>query len=857
MSIEPVKIDLRSGHWAQSRLAMRVRLLLTAVLVGLFAAAAHGQMLRDESLTDLGVGWSRSWIDIDGDGRDDFCFLSGFYEKDLTCRLNKVTGGVTVSFPDLWQGRYASLGGSLRWLDINGDGAVDICRAVALDSQKLVCRLGPTFVANIEVPWSLAFATGSCSIASITAEGPCLFATGVWTPQFHAGLARQGHLPGGWPYSDAAPDFHLADVNGDGTPDLCYLYRKSLNDTDLRCRIAQVNADRSSVTYLPESSAWTLTNIAAGAPGWPAGFFDFNADGIADYCRVLAGGTLRCTLSSLAGLIQTEVSSLGNVPVQWAEGAAFVDVNGDGNVDFCRLAGSLGAEYIRCTLSNGIGWEFGGAAGNTRELLSGTLNDAGHGLARWWVDINGDGLPDFCRLASSPDPMANVLTDTPGHLLCSLSRGDGVLSTTNPAFSFTEVRQDNINLGLFDGGRAFCDATGTGIATFCRATTRDSGVQAGTFCQETANGQSCYTFNAMSIGIFAGFSDSLVSARQPVLEAFSDGVGAETRITYMPLTSPQVYSRSSTAPNIDNRLQLVQPRSPVVFETRAWVLDPSTSTPPSLTGQARYLYKDLRSDYQRGSLGFRERWTFHIGANTLDHVVFFQGLGPGVDTGSIKYDPREVGAVKCQERLAVMDGLVPDLTNVQPGYLNDRNRRLSAVRTAAQAAPTGGLCSAPDTAPTAANPFVLLQATANTLGDTNPANPRLRFTQATTARSWDWNGSARIPLPTQTTTTTMSDLGNVELIDQITADGAGQQWRKLTTNDYGQDNPSIWLLGRLTRSKVKTWTPTADTQLAARAASVGGSPQAGQQQGSAQPPPAPQPMSRALLSVLLQMLLDD
>lgn len=818
---------------------VRLWLPLAAMLLGPFASSSHAQMLRDQAVGDIGVGWSRAWVDIDGDGRDDFCFLTGLYEKDLKCRLNKIGGGVTVTFADLWQGRYADTGGSLRWVDTNGDGTVDVCREVALPSPRLVCRIGPAFNGPaIEVPWTITTIERLCP-AGVTCGGD----NNGYIYQFVPGVAIVGNVP----------DFHLADVNGDGIPDLCYLYQVSEVVKDLRCRIATVSTDRQNVTYQAESSVWTLPNVATGADGWPQGFFDFNADGLADYCRVLPGGQLRCTLSLAAGFLPAEVSSQGNVSVQWHEGAAFVDINGDGNVDFCRLVGSAAAPYLRCTLSNGKGWEFGGVDGNTRELLSGTLVDAGHAQARWWVDINGDGLPDFCRLASTPDP-TNMGSggDVTGHLICTLSRGDGVLSVYNPGFSFTDVRLDNINLGLPDGGRAFCDANGTGILTFCRATLALT-VAPEPFCQESNAGVSCTSVYNRTTGIFAGFTDSLPSARQGVMESFSDGVGAEIRITYMPLTSPQVYSRSGTGPSADMRLQLVQPRSPVVFETRAWVLDPSNASPPALTGLARYLYKDLRSDYKRGSLGFRERWTFHAGANTLDHVVFYQGLGPTVDPGSVLYDAREVGAVKCQEKLAVVGSLVPDLVSL-PNYtlnLTESNRKFASIRSAVQAAPTGGPCAAPDAAPTSANPFVLLQATTNTLADSVPANPRMRFTNSSTVKTWDWTGTARIPMPTQTTTTVMSDLGNITSIDQITFDSSSQ-WRKLTTNEYAQDNVTAWLLGRLTRASVKTWAPTDAVQLAARASSVGTSPGAGQMQGPVQPASA-----AAAMSIILQLLFDE
>ena len=70
-------------------------------------------------------------------------------------------------------------------------------------------------------------------------------------------------------------------------------------------------------------------------------------------------------------------------PAASPEGRAWVDVNGDGKADFCRVAGAL-----VCTLSTGTG--FGGHAVHPRP---GPRLRAG----RAWADIDGDGRADYCR----------------------------------------------------------------------------------------------------------------------------------------------------------------------------------------------------------------------------------------------------------------------------------------------------------------------------------------------------------------------------------------------------------------------------------------------------------------------------
>lgn len=798
--------------------AARPLLQLLMLLAALLAGGAAAQQVRNESLAGSADGWTRTWVDADNDGRDEFCYLWGPKNRNLACFFNREEGMVARNYLDLWDGNAAEEGGSVRWSDVNGDGFIDICRAVIWPSPRLICRFGPDFQPNsgFELPWTLQRYTG----------GQCT----------ESGCEPTTHLPG-----VNGRDFYLADVGADGIADICYLFFTTQVDADLRCRIGVVGSGRTSMTFQAETPAWTVANIAQVAAEWPVGFHDFNGDGRADYCRVLPGGTLRCAIFGPSGFSH-EVSTAAAVRVQWKEGAAFVDVNGDGKTDFCRLDGMTGAYYIRCTLSNGLGWEFGtGTNGNARERISPTFSDPGNQYSRWWVDVNADGLPDFCRLAVAPDPMQN---DT-GHLLCRLSRGDGTTVSSMIAFGYSDVRIDSLYIGRGDGGRAFCDAFGTGIPTFCRATYRAQ--PAGQVCYEHGMDQTRYCYESYSDthGYYAGYSDTEVQAQQPLLTSYSDGVGAETRITYAPLTSPQVYSRSNTMSNTDARLLLMQPRSPVVFETRAWTTD---ATPVTLTGNARYLYKDLWIDTWSGSRGFRDRWIFQEGSNTLDHVVYFQGLG---GSGSVMNDLREVGLVQCQEKFAVQNGLIPEPANV-PADISRRAVKLSSIRAALQTAPTGGPCSLRDQNPTTESPFVLLQATTNTLGTTAPFNPRFRFIAASTARSWDWTGSSRIPLPTADTATSLDDVGNVLQLVQSTRDGANREWRKTTLNEYAADSRLGWLLGRLTRSTVQSLAPTAAVQLAVNDRSFGN-----EQNANVMSPPTPPPLSPAVLAAILQLLLDD
>jgi hypothetical protein len=806
-----MNLSLLRMHADQVAAVAKALLSAVVALLALLCAPAWGQQYSNDTLDGMGKGWTRAWVDVDGDGRDDFCFLFGDWDKDLRCYLHKSNGAVVVqTYPDLWQGKGAL--DEVRWLDVNGDGFVDICRHVGLPSARTVCRYGPSFSSGTETTYSYAYREVlSCS------EGDCV-------TNFVPGVAVNDRF------------MEFADVSGDGIPDLCYAYQTSENPVvlDLRCRIGSRNAS-GIVIYGGEGAPWIFSNIDIGHYDWPRTFADFNGDGFADFCRVRADRALMCTPALPSGGFGPEVVSTAAMGTFQKEGATFIDINGDGKADFCRIEDGS-AFLIRCTMSNGIGWEFG-PGDISRDRISPNLDDPGHKWARWWVDINGDGLVDFCRLATSPDPIGSASptpTSKTGRLLCRLGRGDGgfaptsggvndgITSTGSPtrvAFAYSDVAQGGItaeiNAGLPDGGRGFCDIVGNGIPTFCRPTftTTNTGV---TICRTwPTNGyEECYPEQVNQYGYRVGVSND-PPALQSLVTSIADGVGAETRISYLPLTSEEVYTRSNTTSNANFRALIVQPRSPVVFETRAWVAGGSNT--PALTGLARYFFKDLRSDPLAGSRGFRERWIFTEGSNSLEHVVYFQGLG-AIDTTSIENDRREIGLVKFQEKFAVANSVVPNAANT--ANLTPRNAALRNVTLAARS-----LNQVTPGVPTSPSPFVLLQRTTNALANTVPANSRYRFIGSSVADNWEWNPStgAVVSMPKVTTATVMNQYGDVTQLTQTTETIAApiQTWTKNTVNDYLPADTVNWILGRLTRATVTSTAPAVDDQLNATAATYG------------------------------------
>lgn len=747
-------MELNLIHWL-------ARCRTVGIVIGLLCCSlsASAQRINFENLVDTGLDFSRSWVDINNDGRDDYCVMTGSDAQTLECYLSTGTGFNPSRF-------IAAIGGWDKrrywWIDLNGDGQVDLCRQMnwtSLSYSKPIniqCRLGPTFTvaAQASLPnWS---------------EGSCPFDT-VCTPPTTAGVLDER-------------DIFFADVNQDGTNDLCYLHTAGGANYELRCVIFA-----SGLFGGVPSSGIALSVI--GDRTWPRGFYDVNGDGYPDFCD-LSAGRIFCALNSTLGFTGAAYNSDRiDAVAQYKDGAAFVDVNGDGNTDFCRIVGpSPGSYRLSCRLSTGRSWE-------TVDRPSAQTILEGDAQNRWWTDINGDGLPDFCRAVGS-DPDSGSKRSS---LWCRLARGgdsvNGLFAVSEFAFEATVA--DAIDFGSATGGRSFCDPFGTGIQTLCRATVRS--VSTGESCYEAAEGQVCYQTYANQPGIAAGVyggvgatvpTPDAIQTSPPLLTSYTDGLGAETRVTYMPLSSPQVYAKSGPGSSFP-RVQVSQPRSAIVFETRAWRTGSTTAT---LTGNARYFYKDLRVDNQAGSRGFRERWFLTEGSNTLEHTTYYQALGPSVDASSLLNDSREIGQVKEQRLYAIDTSKIrEDVVGwTPPPGANPRQRKLSATMYQASAVPAS-MSTAAVSPPTPDNPFLLLKRSVNTLGHTTNnagiadlAHPRLRPIVATSAQSWDWNGSTAVTMPTVDSSVKTSYSGNAVLMEETITDGA-QVWRKKTTNIYGPE----------------------------------------------------------------------
>ena len=155
----------------------------------------------------------------------------------------------------------------------------------------------------------------------------------------------------------SSPAGSAADFNGDSRKDTCYVSDGALN---AKCVLA-APAGKPNLTY--QSRTFD--------PGWKAGraWVDHNGDGRADYCRVVDYTRLACTVSTAPPTWPTSLTgpAIGegfgetfhslNLDAGWDDTRTWLDYNADGKVDYCRIVGNVFTGYSGvCTMSDGKGF---------------------------------------------------------------------------------------------------------------------------------------------------------------------------------------------------------------------------------------------------------------------------------------------------------------------------------------------------------------------------------------------------------------------------------------------------------------------------------------------------------------------
>lgn len=186
---------------------------------------------------DPGYDQGRSWVDVNGDNRADYCRIVGGWTQYMQCTLSSGSGfGVSITSGAM----DAGYDDSRRWADVNQDGRADYCRIV-----------GSAIYSSTQVRCTLSTGAG--------------FGLEFTSPTLDAGYGGTGT----W-----------ADVTGDGRDDYC----RVIGSYQGACTVSTGSGFRETL-----STPITTMNML----GWA----DFNNDGRVDLCR-WESGVPRCTVSN-------------------------------------------------------------------------------------------------------------------------------------------------------------------------------------------------------------------------------------------------------------------------------------------------------------------------------------------------------------------------------------------------------------------------------------------------------------------------------------------------------------------------------------------------------------------------------
>ncbi|MCQ8895617.1 FG-GAP-like repeat-containing protein [Limnobacter humi] len=366
---------------------------------------------------------SIAYPDINGDGRLDVCYRTA---QGIKCSLFDGAGflapidGPLLSDAAGWDQkfRYATI----TYVDINRDGKADIC---AKDAQGIVCWLsnGSSFTSEIRGPsmpdsagWNLESRYSTISFLDLNQDGfadvcgrdtagiVCWYGNGSGF-DFNRIDGPALSDAAGWGAISAYSSIRFADINGDGIPDLCAIQSNSVCYLGIAANF-QKNVDSAgnvTIKVFGSSVVGPTWPIASGLYMGSLQYLDLNTDGTTDAC-IRASNGFHCTLAS--GVNWSNSNELyGRFPSLtdaegWSNPAKsatirFADINHDQFPDLCFRQD----DRIKCYL---------GTITSKKNLVDGPVFGLGSDLDQEstfstmrFVDLNGDGRPDFCLRRSN------------------------------------------------------------------------------------------------------------------------------------------------------------------------------------------------------------------------------------------------------------------------------------------------------------------------------------------------------------------------------------------------------------------------------------------------------------------------
>ncbi|HUI63020.1 MAG TPA: toxin TcdB middle/N-terminal domain-containing protein, partial [Steroidobacteraceae bacterium] len=374
------------------------------------------------AIPDWGHDWIGQMVDFNGDGRADYCRDVGGGPNTWNMKCAMSTGNGLI---DEWKGYIWNWGDDNNgaWVDWDGDGKTDYCR---IANHAIWCAFSVGTAGNVtainDMQVGAPLASGDEGSAGMrwwvdwNQDGRADYCRGVprlGGNHLYCAMSVAGDHPdyrdvdmgalfdqaGGPP--DTSGEVYsraIVDFNGDGAMDFCRIVAYN-GQYQMWCNLGSraIDGDRNRYVGAVPTLMGTISDI-----GWPDSqwWVDVNGDGKTDYCRLTKNGDIRCAIShqDCGGAVYCDTNGHNAFEdVVWAHPAdpgdpdtrRFADINGDGKADFCTSAGGT----VTCLIS----------AGTTAlpVAFTGAPNQAAPGRA-WMVDWLGDGRAEYCGNTSHP-----------------------------------------------------------------------------------------------------------------------------------------------------------------------------------------------------------------------------------------------------------------------------------------------------------------------------------------------------------------------------------------------------------------------------------------------------------------------
>ncbi len=370
------------------------------------------------------------FVELNGDGRLDFVYHSSATTKGAYLNTGSGWRSTPGYVPPYDIVTTSGQDRGARFVELNGDGRIDFVYRSSATTKGAYLNTGSGWrsTPGYVPPYDIATTSGQDRGARFVE----LNGDGRKDLAYRSSATTKGaylNTGTGWRSAAAfAPPANVVvnakdqgarfvDLNGDGRQD--FVYRTS--STTKGAYLNTGTGWQSTPAFTPPSEIVATNGKDAGTR-----FVDLNGDGLADFLYRSSATTKGASLNTGTGWQSTPAFAPPADIVANAkdQGARFVDLNGDGLTDFVyRTSNTTKGAY----LNTGTGWVSASAFAPPYEIAT-----DGKDQGARFVDLNGDGRVDFLyhrRITSSNKPKGAWLNTNTPVLLKTLTNGLGATTT--------------------------------------------------------------------------------------------------------------------------------------------------------------------------------------------------------------------------------------------------------------------------------------------------------------------------------------------------------------------------------------------------------------------------------------------